>query len=194
MKPYLVTAALLLTLTHVKAHGQDQAAAVENARAVAQQLVQQLGAELRKALSAGGPAAAITVCKVAAPEIAGRLSRSHGAKVARVSLKVRNPMLGLPDAWEQEMLTRFEQRLKAGEKPDAIEHAEVVAEPTGRYLRYMRAIPVQPLCLSCHGDRATHAPEVAEVLAREYPHDLAFGYTVGQLRGAVTIKQPLVTP
>ena len=35
------------------------------------------------------------------------------------------------------------------------------------------------------------APEVAQRLQTDYPHDRARGYTVGQIRGAVTIKRPL---
>ena len=55
----------------------------------------------------------------------------------------------------------------------------------------MKAIPVQPLCLTCHGTDEMIAPEVAQRLQSDYPHDRARGYTVGQIRGAVTIKRPL---
>ena len=158
-------------------------------RAAAGQLIQQLGAELRKEIEAGGPAQAISVCRTAAPEIAGKLSRQMGARVARVSLKTRNPLLGTPDAWEQQVLADFDRRAAAGEKPEALEVSEVLAEPAGRYFRYMKAIPVQPLCLTCHGAPEAVAVEVRDRIAREYPHDRALGYSAGQIRGAVTVKQ-----
>lgn len=179
-----------LVLIQVNANAQDADALLGRSRGIAQQLAQQLGAELKKEMTAGGPASAVTVCKSLAPEIAGRLSREHGAKVARVSLKTRNPLIGSPDHWEQEVLRRFDQRAAAGEKVEALEQGEVVSEAQGRYYRYMKAIPVQPLCLACHGGAEVGA-ETQAALAREYPHDRARGYSLGQVRGAITIKQAL---
>jgi len=160
-------------------------------RAVSAQLLQQLGAALKQELARGGPGAAIGVCRDAAPEIAGKLSRQSGARVARVSLKTRNPLLGTPDGWEQAVLADFDRRAAAGEKPETLEYSETVTEPQGRYFRYMKAIPVQPLCLTCHGPDAMIAPAVMQLLESNYPHDRARGYTTGQIRGAVTIKRPL---
>jgi hypothetical protein len=100
-------------------------------------------------------------------------------------------MLGQPDAWEQTVLNGFDRRVAAGEKPDQIEFAQTVDEPQGRYYRYMKAIPVQPLCLTCHGTEATVPDSVKERLKAEYPYDRAVGYSLGQIRGAVTIKRPL---
>ncbi len=162
-----------------------------HSRATSAQLVQQLGAELKQELARGGPAGAIGVCRESAPAIAGRLSRESGARVARVSLKTRNPLLGTPDAWEQAVLAEFDRRAAAGEKPESMESFETVTEPQGRYFRYMKAIPVQPLCLACHGTAETITPEVAQRLDTDYPHDRARGYALGQIRGAVTIKRPL---
>lgn len=185
------TAGLGLALLAGWAWAQTPDERLAASRAAAGQLTQQLGAELRKELAAGGPAGAIGVCRNVAPEIAGKLSRDMGARVARVSLKVRNPLLGTPDAWEQQVLVDFDRRAAAGEKPDVLEVSEIVAEPAGRYFRYMKAIPVQPLCLACHGAREAIAPEVADRIAQEYPHDRALGYSPGQIRGAVTVKQRL---
>ena len=165
----------------------------EDAKASAQQLIQKLGAALKQEMAAGGPERAITVCRDLAPGLAGEISRASGARVARVSLKTRNPLLGQPDAWEQQVLLDFEKRLAAGERADALEFSEVVQEPTGRYYRYMKALPVQPLCLACHGDPDAIAGPVRAQLAAQYPHDRATGYAAGQIRGAVTVKQPEAT-
>lgn len=162
-----------------------------DAKALASQLVQKLGATLKQEMSAHGPDGAVGVCRDVAPSIASELSRQSGGKVVRVSLKTRNPLLGTPDAWEQQVLLEFDRRVAAGEKPEALEYSDTVSEPDGRYLRYMKALPVQPLCLSCHG-AAENIPEAVKAkLAADYPHDRATGYRAGAVRGAVTVKLPV---
>jgi Protein of unknown function (DUF3365) len=182
---------VLLALCPLKAAAQDTDALMAASREAAGQLAQQLGAQLRAELAKGGPEGAVAVCKTIAPELAGRLSRDTGWRVSRVSLKTRNPLLGSPDAWEQRRLEEFDRRVAAGEKAEALELGEVVEEPTGRYYRYMKALPVQPLCLVCHGTADTIPAAVQQRLRSEYPHDRATGYSAGQVRGAVTVKRPL---
>ena len=130
-------------------------------------------------------------CRQFAPELAGQLSRETGWRVARVSLRTRNPLLGTPDPWEQKALAEFDRRAAAGEKPDTLEFAEVVEEPAGRYFRYLKAIPVGPLCVTCHGSKDQMAPFMVEEIEKQYPHDRATGYTPGQVRGGVTVKRRL---
>jgi hypothetical protein len=191
MRPSIAMLAGTLACTTPALAQSDAAAETQAARALAGQLVQQLGGTLKAELAANGPEGAIGVCKDAAPAIAGTLSRQSGAKVARVSLRTRNAMLGSPDAWEQAVLAEFDKRAAAGEKLDAMEHAEFVDEPAGRYFRYLKAIPVQPMCLACHGTAETIPEGVKRRLAADYPNDRATGYAPGQIRGAVTIKKPV---
>ena len=73
-------------------------------------LLQQLGAKLRTTIADNGPEGSVSVCKDVAPLLAGQLSRETGWRVARVSLRTRNPLLGTPDAWEQKVLEEFERR------------------------------------------------------------------------------------
>jgi len=171
----------------------SQADPTTEARALASQMIQQLGAALKKELAANGPEGAVSVCRDMAPAIAGELSRKSGGRVARVSLKTRNPLLGDPDAWEQQVLAEFDRRAGAGEKIESLEYSATIDEPRGRYLRYMKALPVQPLCLSCHGTTENISESVRAALTIEYPHDQATGYALGQVRGAVSIKQPVGT-
>ena len=190
--PRLIIGVLpLLLLSPSLAAPQDTEALLAASRETAGQLVQQLGAQLRAELAKGGPEGAVAVCKTIAPELAGRLSRDKGWRVSRVSLKTRNPLIGSPDAWEQRGLEEFDRRVAAGEKAETLELGEVVEEPAGRYYRYMKAIPVQPLCLTCHGTAETIPPDVQQRLRAEYPNDRATGYGAGQVRGAVTVKRPL---
>lgn len=172
----------------------DVAARQAAAKAAAQTLVAQLGDKLKQAQSTGGPQQAIGVCRDVAPQIAGELSRANGWRVTRVGTRVRNPMLGTPDAWEQEVLAKFQQRIAAGGKPAEIAFGAVVDEPAGRYYRFMKAIPTQAACLNCHGDPASIAAPVRAELRRHYPFDRATGYSEGELRGAISIKQPLDIP
>jgi hypothetical protein len=184
----LLAAACLLPAA-AAAQSQDQL--LSDSRKVAGSLLQQLSARLRTTLEERGPEDSVPVCKNIAPELAGQLSRDTGWRVARVSLRTRNPLLGTPDPWEQKVLAEFDRRAAAGEKPETLEYGEVVDEPAGRYFRYLKAIPVSPLCVTCHGPTDQMSPFLSDQLAKEYPHDRATGYTPGQVRGGVTVKRRL---
>lgn len=188
MKPLLAILAVLLGVFCKPAFAGESAGAE---RAIAVELIQRLGAALRQEMASGGPEGAVAVCRATAPALAGELSRKHGMRVVRVSLKTRNPMLGTPDSWEQDTLAEFDRLAAAGVKPDTLERSDIVTEPQGRYLRYLKAIPVQPQCLVCHGSSESLPDGVKAMLAAEYPHDLATGYSPGQIRGGVSIKRRL---
>lgn len=181
----------LLTLTTSAVYAEDISKYQEEARTVALPFLKQLGAVNQKAVSEGGPESAIKVCKDVAPQMSGDISRQTGWKLTRVSLKVRNPLLGTPDAWEQKALQEFEARAAKGEKPETMEVAEMIQEPAGKSFRFIKAIPVQAGCVACHGTAEQLADNVTARLHEEYPHDNATGYSVGQIRGAVSIKRPL---
>lgn len=161
------------------------------ARKAVKALMSELSGELKAAMKEGGPSEGIGVCVERAPEITARLSREKGWRVTRVSDKVRNPLLGMPDPWEQETLQRFRERHAEGASYKGMSRGEVVAEPDGKYFRYMQAIPLQSQCMGCHGAEEDLAPAVRETLSERYPHDQATGYEVGDLRGAFSTKQPL---
>lgn len=163
----------------------------QEADTVSQAFLQELGQALMRELTQGGPERAVSVCRELAPAIASKLSRTKGWQIRRVGTRVRNPLLGLADPWEQRGLSQLDERLKQGEEPNTLTLAETVNEPDGRYYRYMRAIVLQPQCVTCHGLPSQIAPGVQRMLMTHYPHDRAKGYQVGDLRGAVSIKQPL---
>ena len=185
----IFTAVLLSLATPVMA--DDLAVPTGEARAVAQSFVSRLGGRLKEELGNKGAAPAIDVCRDFAPAMASELSRKHGWKVSRVSLKARNPVLGTPDAWEQTRLAELDARAAKGEKPETLEVAEIVSEPQGKFFRYLKAMPVQEVCQNCHGTPDKVPDAVKARLKDEYPHDRATGYTPGQIRGAITIKRPL---
>lgn len=169
---------------------EDMAKLQEEARVAVKELSTRLGGEMKKEMEGNGPVATIKVCRDLAPAIASDISRKSGWRVTRVSQKVRDPLLGMPDAWEQKVLAEFDKRMEK-ENPANMEFSELVSEPQGKYFRYMKAIPVQGMCLKCHGTPDDVSQSVKDALAAEFPRDKAQGYTLGQIRGAITIKRPM---
>lgn len=183
--------ALLQLASLVSAADFDGRQLLEEARKVSARLLANIRGELVRELERSGPVRAIIVCKYSAPEASATISRETGMRVTRVSLRPRNRSIGEPDVWEQQILLDFEKRVSAGEKADALEHSEIVAEPAGRYFRYMKAIPMGQPCLACHGPAENISEAVRAKLSGEYPHDTGTNYRLGQVRGAVSIKKAL---
>ncbi|SMF43842.1 Protein of unknown function [Tistlia consotensis] len=182
-----LAAALVLGAAAVAAADDDTARRVEQSRAVVADFAKTLKGELTRAMSEGGPTAAIGVCQQVAPAIAADASQRTGWTVGRTSLRVRNPA-NAPDAWEQETLRGFEARKAAGEKPSELETYGFVEQDGRKVFRYMKAIPTGKLCLACHGSELD--PAVRAALAEAYPGDRATGFALGDIRGAFTITQP----
>jgi Protein of unknown function (DUF3365) len=163
---------------------------VAEARSVATAMPPKLLAVLTDAINQGGPEGAIAVCKDKAPQMAQAASAQSGWQIRRVSLRNRNPK-AVPDEWEKVALADFDRRAAAGENPATLERAEVVPVDGRPTYRYLRALPTQELCVSCHGAPEKLSPAVAAKLRELYPDDRAVGYSPGQIRGAVTLKKPL---
>jgi hypothetical protein len=158
-------------------------------RAITQQLGAALKAELGAAIAKSGPAGAIDVCRTRAPEIAAKLSSESGATVTRTALRVRNPA-NAPDDLQRAVLEQFDDDLKAGHVEQPLEAALEINRGGSKERRYMRAIPTDAMCLTCHG--TSLAPDVAAVIAKQYPADRATGFATGQLRGAFSVVWPAV--
>ena len=180
--------ALLLLATAGASAGDDPL--LGEARGVASSVPPRLLAVLQEEIARGGLEGAIGACREKAPQLAQEASRKTGWQVRRVSLRNRNPR-AVPDAWERAVLEDFDHRAAAGEDPAALEKGEIVVEDGVKSYRYMKALPVQPLCLGCHGSEAALVPGVRERLARDYPADRATGYALGQVRGAMTVRREL---
>ena len=188
-----VLAGLALCTTSIMAQ-EDTAVRADAARQAVMAFAKELSGARKAEVEKGGPVSAIGVCSDIAPAIANRISLEKGWKVTRVGTRVRNPMIGTPDAWEQQVLAEFQARAAKGESYKKMSYSEVVSEPGGRYFRFMKAIPVQAVCVACHGKGEDIAEPVRSALSEHYPHDEAVDYRVGDLRGAFSIKQPLSTP
>lgn len=167
----------------------EEPAWTAEARKVATSVPPKLVAVLTEEMAKGGPEGAITICRDKAPELAKAASAESGWAVRRVSLKNRNPK-AVPDAWERAALEDFDRRAAAGENPATIEKAEIVAVDGKPTYRYMKALPVQPLCVTCHGPDEQLSPTLKEKLKSLYPDDKGVGYSPGQIRGAMTLRKP----
>ncbi|WP_069438190.1 Tll0287-like domain-containing protein [Methyloceanibacter methanicus] len=149
---------------------------------------EKLKSALVRAIKAGGPETAIAVCNVSAPAIAKRDTASSGWSLSRTALKLRNPK-NAPDAWERSVLLKFQDQIDQGADIATLEHYETTTKDGERVFRYMKAIPTQGPCLTCHGSNVS--PSVKAKIAEFYPEDQATGFALGDLRGAFTITQPV---
>ncbi|HRD96387.1 MAG TPA: DUF3365 domain-containing protein [Rubrivivax sp.] len=174
--------------TWAAAQAATEPAWVAEARQVAAAVPPRLLAVLQEELDRSGPEGAVAVCNEKAPQMARVASEKSGWAIRRVSLRNRNPK-AVPDAWEQAALLEFDRRLAAQEPASRLEKSEVTQEGGQKVQRYIRALPTAKLCLECHGSAEQISPAVAARLKALYPADLATGYSVGQLRGAITLRQ-----
>ena len=102
-------------------------------------------------------------------------------------MKPRNDARAIPDPWEKAALEDFDKRAAAGESPAKLEKGEKI----GNEYRFVKALPVQPLCLSCHGPVDQLSPAIKAALGQTYPNDRATGYSEGQIRGVISVRKVL---
>ena len=151
---------------------------VDDARVLTNRLRVALKSELSAALQEGGPVAAIEVCNLRAPEIAGEVSDTGGLEVGRVSRRNRNPA-NAPGPTAAAVLAAFEAR-------PALDDTVVTIEGRRTYLRAIRIDT--PACLKCHGPEDELDPALRERLDTLYPADAATGFAEGDLRGAFVVR------
>lgn len=166
----------------------DEAKVLDEARAVASAVPPKLLQVLSAEIATGGLVSAVGICNEKAPQMARAASEQSGWTIRRVSLRNRNPK-AVPDAWERAALEEFDRRAAAGESVATLEHSAWVEEGGRKEFRYMKALPVQQLCVSCHGVADKMPADVAAKLQTLYPNDKAVGYSVGEIRGAMTIRK-----
>ena len=91
------------------------------ARAITSAFAKSLKSELIGAMKSGGPVKAMNVCNMKAQDITAEASEKSNWRVARTSLKLRNPA-NEPDAWELKVLNEFEKKKAAGADPKVLEY------------------------------------------------------------------------
>ncbi|GLT20634.1 DUF3365 domain-containing protein [Zoogloea oryzae] len=172
-------------------HAQDLDALKADTRKNALPVLPKVVAMMQETVAEKGAIEAIPVCKEKAPLLLKEQSAKTGWDMRRVSLRTRNPERGTPDVWEARQLADFNIRAANGEKIETLEAGEIVTENGKQIYRYIRAVPVGDVCLKCHGAPDKIEASLKSQLAKSYPHDTAFGYEKGQIRGGLTVKRPL---
>lgn len=185
----LIMALLLTGMMGARAEDSSQQAFDRDAKAAIMELATSLKSSLMAAMNDGGPAEAVSVCNLIAPSLAAEISKKYGLEIGRTSLKVRNPA-NEADAWETDVLQRFETRLASGEAIQKLTFKEKVDSESGSQWRMMKAIPTDKVCLSCHGKKI--AEPIQARIEAHYPDDLATGFKLGDIRGAFTVKRDIV--
>jgi len=158
----------------------------------AQQLTKDYMQTLKKTLQgsiiASGPAASIKVCSISAPAIERALNSQHNWHIARTSTRIRNPN-NRPDPWELRVLQNFATKIEKGAPVKGLKESAVMNINGKPAFRYMKAIPIGNVCLTCHGRKISGS--VATAINDYYPSDQAKGYRKGELRGAFTLYKYL---
>ncbi len=185
----LVLALLFTGMIAARAEDTAQQAFEKDAQAAIKELASSLKSSLMAAMNEGGPAEAVSVCHLIAPTLAAEISKKYGLEIRRTSLKVRNPA-NEADAWETDVLQRFETRLASGEAIQKLTFKEKVDSESGSQWRMMKAIPTDKVCLSCHGKKI--AEPVQARIDTHYPDDMATGFKLGDIRGAFTVSRDII--
>lgn len=139
-----------------------------------------LKGELMAAIDKDGPAGAIHICQIKAPELASEYS-VDGWSVRRVTDHFRNPE-NAADSKERLILAQF----AAPDAPPYIEQWD--SSGNVATYRFYQPIRTSQLCLNCHGTQEHLAEGVIEKVRVIYPDDHATGYEVGDLRGMFVVR------
>jgi hypothetical protein len=109
-----------------------------------------------------------------------QLSQEHGWQVKQVAKKYRNPDHAPGNLHDQMALAKFNQ------EPELIGFwdRETLDKQLGT--RYYRRMDVEASCLACHGLKDRRPQFVKD----GYPHDLAYDFNVGDLRGMYAVFIP----
>lgn len=183
----IITTAVLFSIFSMSATAQPPEQATEElvtqARSMVKAFSGSLKQELQAAIQEGGITNGISVCNTVAPEIAAANSNQEWS-ISRTSLKIRNPD-NAPTPWQEMQLQAMNKQPVKNGKP--VEVWQVSSASGTPAFQYMSAIPMQKLCLGCHGKLMT--PEVKAKLAELYPEDKATGFSEGDLRGAFVVTR-----
>jgi hypothetical protein len=155
----------------------EQAAQRDHALAARDALFQRLMTRLGQVLSAEGPAAAIPVCQVEAPQLASAVAQEYTLAIGRTSDQLRNPG-NLPPVWAETVLAT---------RPS---NPTFLTSADGK-LGAILPIRLKTQCLTCHGPKDKIPSAVHEALIQRYPADQATGYAENDLRGWFWVEVPV---
>jgi len=191
MRQFIISAALFFTFLFIQC-SENKREVSENQiiamRTTGNDFMKELKGILIEQIQTSGVVQAVSVCSDTAQLLTNKFGVERGVFIKRVSLKNRNKN-NYPDDFEKRILNNFELLKQNNQLDGETEFAEITTEGDYKYLRYLKPIIIQAECLNCHGNKADMMPRVKDLIAQKYPDDTAFGYRVGDLRGAISIKK-----
>lgn len=174
-------------MSNGKMSAQEMETIVSHGKKSAGILMKSLKKELFAAMGKDGVAGAINICKNRALQITDSLAKADPMIVdmKRTTNKYRNPE-NKPDDIDAQVLSNFESQIASGDKlPEfIIKKYEIDGKIFPRYYQPMK---IQPLCISCHGDKNKMKNEVVSILDSSYPEDKAHGYQHQDFRGLIRV-------
>ena len=136
--------------------------------------------ELNDALAQGDAAQAVGSCHIDSRLITLLLAR-EGAKAGRTSHRLRN-QADLPPRWAESIVETY-----AGRRSRDVDGFVV---DLGYTVGVLRPISQQPVCAQCHGPINEFSESVRQAIALRYPHDRAFDFQEGEIRGWFWVELP----
>ena len=170
-----------------KLSAQEMEKIVNHGKKSAEILMKTLKKELFAAIGKDGVAGAIHICKNRALQITDSLAQADPliVDIKRTTNKYRNSE-NKPDNIDAQVLGNMKNQISSGDKlPEFVIQKYEVDGKT--YPRYYQPMKIQPLCISCHGDKAKMKKEVVSILAEAYPEDKAHGYEARDFRGLIRV-------
>jgi len=129
---------------------------------------------LKEAMSEGGPAAAVSVCRDEAQQLTAAVAARHRLEIGRTTHALRNPA-NAPRPWAQPIVSDHAGQTAAEVEPAALD--------LGGRIGVLRPIGTLDFCVTCHGPREAVEAVIGDVLEAAYPADEAVGFAPGDLRG-----------
>lgn len=146
-------------------------------------LLKTLGGELKKQVTTGNLVNAVDFCSQQALNITEQVNEKlkkegKNVRLRRVSIKNRSS-INKPTSEEAKILLMLEKT------PSSV--ITKVEDKSETYKYYQPIKIANEMCLKCHGTVEDISPEVRKKIHETYPQDLATGYKIGDLRGAVIV-------
>jgi len=156
---------------------------LKESRELSELLKKSLMGELKKKLTSDGAEAAVEFCHINVKPIAKSAAKNYldRYEFGRTSHLIRNQQ-NKPQDWMLSYLERY----KSTKVLEGLDREIVHKFPDGKKA-YLSPLYVQSECLICHGDKV--AKNLENKILKIYPKDRARGFTLGEFRGFIWIKQ-----
>ncbi|MAT56567.1 MAG: hypothetical protein CMF23_01185 [Ignavibacteriae bacterium] len=163
---------------------------VEDYRNLSMKFMGELKSILQKEIKQNGIVNAVSVCSDTAQTLTQQFAKEHNIYIKRVSAKNRNP-INIPNDYESSAIQKLEKLKSEGNLKKETEFFEIVNSNGIKTVNYIKPIVTEGICLSCHGSESTISDDVKQILSNKYPEDKAVGYSIGDLRGIISISKEI---